>query len=758
MAAATPSAAAVARLQVRVAAAAADFEAEVARAPVRREVGVGMAGVARPLREEKRKLLHDKAYVARESLLSAMLSSGDESYRAIYHAAIATLIWLGVKLVLQDYSRRDVIIDFGLLTWAFDKFDVVLRAWLTCSGICFLMVPLMQYVAAAREPAAALRLAYFVYGAALVALYAVAMTACLSHALPPASGLIVMCEVVRMSMKMHAYVREKVVHGLRRQLAGIMPPDVLAAVAPAVASPARTPAVASPSPSDAPVAGRAPCGGEEIAAGVAAPPLLSPIPRPAIATPATATAAAALAPTPGAPPSASAVPDGPGLDAAAGASPLEGSALVGSSGDSGAATPIPGAPGGVATPLEVRGVSTPFSTPGRSLAGALDAVGGGGAGTSAAPPAFVAATGEATGVSGEGEGDGEGDGEGEGDGSDRKRGSGAAAAPSAATIALFRSLTAFADFLPPSAAKYGVSLASLQAARADITIGDTNQEIGRFVYFLFAPTLVYRDEYPRSGGPINWVRAGIHTANLAGVVLYTYVITRSLLVPLLEPVPPKHPIDLVLLVQGAMVPSILVYLLIFFGVLHSWLNVWAELLRFSDRQFYTSWWTATSWSAYYRRWNLVVGDFLHSYVYNDIQRAGGRRQAAEAGVFLISAALHEVIIACSYRFWYPALLLMFGGPGVFFMSLTRRFAARFANVFMWLMLSVGLGLLTVMYSREQYARYGHEWVGMPGVPATPPYVFNPALHPSEGWGVLDWVSYVMIPRSWLEFMYTNYKT
>jgi hypothetical protein len=33
---------------------------------------------------------------------------------------------------------------------------------------------------------------------------------------------------------------------------------------------------------------------------------------------------------------------------------------------------------------------------------------------------------------------------------------------------------------------------------------------------------------------------------------------------------------------------------------------------------------------------------------------------------------------------------------------------------MWLMLSVGLAMLTVMYSRELYARYGYEWTNFSG--------------------------------------------
>lgn len=65
-----------------------------------------------------------------------------------------------------------------------------------------------------------------------------------------------------------------------------------------------------------------------------------------------------------------------------------------------------------------------------------------------------------------------------------------------------------------------------------------------------------------------------------------------------------------------------------------------------------SWWTATSWSAYYRRWNQVVGDWLHSYVYNDLQRAGMVRSKAEAGVFIASAFIHELILA-----WYVSTLL-----------------------------------------------------------------------------------------------------
>lgn len=56
----------------------------------------------------------------------------------------------------------------------------------------------------------------------------------------------------------------------------------------------------------------------------------------------------------------------------------------------------------------------------------------------------------------------------------------------------------------------------------------------------------------------------------------------------------------------------------FFAVLHCWLNAWAEMLTFGDRLFYKDWWNSTNFSGYYRMWNIVVHDWLFSYVYQDV--------------------------------------------------------------------------------------------------------------------------------------------
>ena len=55
----------------------------------------------------------------------------------------------------------------------------------------------------------------------------------------------------------------------------------------------------------------------------------------------------------------------------------------------------------------------------------------------------------------------------------------------------------------------------------------------------------------------------------------------------------------------------------FFGVLHSWLNAFAELTCYADRRFYEDWWNVTDFGAYYRKWNIVVHEFLFYYIYQD---------------------------------------------------------------------------------------------------------------------------------------------
>lgn len=142
---------------------------------------------------------------------------------------------------------------------------------------------------------------------------------------------------------------------------------------------------------------------------------------------------------------------------------------------------------------------------------------------------------------------------------------------------------------------------------------------------------------------------------------------------------------------------------------------------------------------------MIVHDSLYNYIYVDLRRLGVPQGVCFFLTFLISALVHEYIIALSLKFFYPVLLVMFLFFGVgfvfltkhcattgkawniFFCSLTRdsaseqteltaRVLACFRSSFDCSLfacivicrsganLIIGNGMLLIMYSREYYVR------------------------------------------------------
>ena len=175
-----------------------------------------------------------------------------------------------------------------------------------------------------------------------------------------------------------------------------------------------------------------------------------------------------------------------------------------------------------------------------------------------------------------------------------------------------------------------------------------------------------------------------------GVLFYLYFIFARFCVPVFRQIgqEPLSTKAFVLSVFGCMLPGTLVLLCGFFALLHSWLNAFAEMLRFADRMFYQviiqmsqnrlrfyhwvndfvdlqDWWNASTYATYYRTWNVVVHDWLYTYVYTEVHEMCGKRNRIipMLVVFGVSAVFHEYIITFTFRCFYPILFLMFGGVG-----------------------------------------------------------------------------------------------
>lgn len=229
----------------------------------------------------------------------------------------------------------------------------------------------------------------------------------------------------------------------------------------------------------------------------------------------------------------------------------------------------------------------------------------------------------------------------------------------------------------------------------------------KFLYFMFAPTLVYRDNYPRTK-EIRWKIVVWHYTEVVLVIFYVAFLCERFLMTAFKQfgVQPANPGMLVHNIFSNMMPGILVFLCGFYCLLHSWMNGSAELLQFADRMFYKDWWNSTSYSTYYRTWNIVVHDWLYNYIYKDMYEIVARKNKilSTITVFMVSALFHEYIMAVAFRFFYPVMLVMFGGFGMCLVFIPKENTKSNGNIFLWLSLCIGTGLMLSLYAMEFYAR------------------------------------------------------
>ncbi|XP_059054257.1 sterol O-acyltransferase 1 isoform X2 [Achroia grisella] len=186
-----------------------------------------------------------------------------------------------------------------------------------------------------------------------------------------------------------------------------------------------------------------------------------------------------------------------------------------------------------------------------------------------------------------------------------------------------------------------------------------------YLYFLFAPTLVYRDEYPRTK-KIRWGIVLFHILEVLAIIFYNSFLWERFILP-----------------------------------------YWSDYGKQPKVEAGTvDWWTTSRFSNYYRAWNLVVYSWLRDHIYKPVAPATGTMLATFI-VFFASSVAHEVVLALSFGFFYPVLLIEFGVFGVLLLPLTDAIGRRFPhtlNLLMWVSFFFGNGLLWSLYPMEYFAR------------------------------------------------------
>jgi len=193
---------------------------------------------------------------------------------------------------------------------------------------------------------------------------------------------------------------------------------------------------------------------------------------------------------------------------------------------------------------------------------------------------------------------------------------------------------------------------------------------------------------------------------VVGVVFYYAFLLERFIIPNHKDIGlrPYTIQELILQALDNFTVGLMLLLLAFYVVLDTTQNLFGELLRFGDRQFYQDWWTSTSYNEYFRTWNMVVGDWLFTYVYKDIYEhvVPGNKRMAKLTVFVVSAIVHEWVLTTMFGFFFPVLFVTFCEAGI--LSFIPAPKLDVLNVLFWYFLAIGCSILSSLYATEWFVR------------------------------------------------------
>ncbi|XP_061520203.1 diacylglycerol O-acyltransferase 1a [Phycodurus eques] len=224
-------------------------------------------------------------------------------------------------------------------------------------------------------------------------------------------------------------------------------------------------------------------------------------------------------------------------------------------------------------------------------------------------------------------------------------------------------------------------------------------------YFVFAPTLCYQLNFPRSPR----IRKRFLLRRLFEMLFFMQLLVgliQQWMVPTIQnSMKPFQEIDFSRMVERLLklaVPNHLIWLIFFYWFFHSSMNFVAELLQFGDREFYRDWWNSESVTYFWANWNIPVHKWCLRHFYKPMLRRGVNKLVAQSAVFLLSAFFHEYLVSVPlkmFRLW-AFMGMMAQVPLAWFVG--RFLNGIYGNAAVWISLIIGQPVAVLMYVHDYY--------------------------------------------------------
>ncbi|KAF6790403.1 Sterol O-acyltransferase 2 [Colletotrichum sojae] len=227
--------------------------------------------------------------------------------------------------------------------------------------------------------------------------------------------------------------------------------------------------------------------------------------------------------------------------------------------------------------------------------------------------------------------------------------------------------------------------------------------------YIVLPTVVYELEYPRSDS-IDWYYVAEKTAATFGIIFVMIMVSQAFIYPIVVQTVAMKEDGMPLsqrfrhfpwILSDLVFPFMMEYLMAWYLIWETILNILAEITYYADRSFYDDWWNSVSWDQFARDWNRPVHNFLLRHVYHSsISSMKVNRHTATLITFFLSACVHELVMWCLFKKLrgYLLFLQMCQLPLVQ-LSRTDWMKGRktLGNVIFWFGIFTGPSLLCSLY-------------------------------------------------------------
>ncbi|CAB1350816.1 unnamed protein product [Coregonus sp. 'balchen'] len=205
-------------------------------------------------------------------------------------------------------------------------------------------------------------------------------------------------------------------------------------------------------------------------------------------------------------------------------------------------------------------------------------------------------------------------------------------------------------------------------------------------YFVFAPTLCYELNFPRSAR----IRKSFLLRRLFEMLFFIQLLIGLVQQGDFVSCTLWQDMDFSRMMERMLklaVPNHLIWLIFFYWFFHSSMNFVAELMRFGDREFYQDWWNSETVTYFWSNWNIPVHKWCLRHFYKPLLRRGVNKW------YLVSVPLKM------FRLW-AFMGMMSQIPLAWFVG--RFLRGNYGNAAVWISLIIGQPIAVLMYVHDFY--------------------------------------------------------